>query len=156
MANKKKWSQSLKTSTKNRSKVVDTTMCFPWIKVAWLPYIINVLSNYLSVNEVLEKKAFSVTDATQTRKRKRKAGYCHTCKKPMKGHSKIKDCPRNMAKQLWIRTVFYPHLQMFIRFSLKNLIWLYIFMLTALYCAGVYCFSLNFKVSKLYYFPGVA
>ncbi|XP_067054566.1 uncharacterized protein [Acropora muricata] len=49
--------------------------------------------------EVLEKEAFSVTDATQTRKRKRKAGQCHTCKRPMKGHSRIKDCPRNMAKQ---------------------------------------------------------
>lgn len=49
--------------------------------------------------EVLEKEAFSITDATQTRKRKRKAGQCHTCKRPMKGHSRIKDCPRNMAKQ---------------------------------------------------------
>lgn len=49
--------------------------------------------------EVLENEAISVTDATQTRKRKRKAGHCHTCKRPIKGHSKIKDCPRNMAKQ---------------------------------------------------------
>lgn len=51
------------------------------------------------LDEVLEKEAISVTDATQTRKRKRKAGHCHTCKRPIKRHSKIKDCPRNMAKQ---------------------------------------------------------
>ena len=57
------------------------------------------LFNYLSEAEVLEKEAFSVTDATQTRKRKEKARHYHTCKRPIKGHSKIKDCPRNMAKQ---------------------------------------------------------
>lgn len=61
--------------------------------------MIGLLCFYLSVAEVLEKEALSVTDATPSRKRKRKAGHCHSCKQPMKGHSKIKDCPRNMAKQ---------------------------------------------------------
>ena len=104
----------------------DPTMCFPWIKLAWLQYIIIAFFNYLSEAEVLEKEAFSVTGATQTRKRKKKARHYHTCKRPIKGHSKIKDCPRNMAKQAWIRTVFfYPRLQLFILFSLINLIWLY-------------------------------
>ena len=166
MANKKKSSQSLKTSTKSRSKngvmgnqiskakkstqsdfganyEKNTTMCFPWIKVAWL--------QYLSVAEVLEKEAFSVTDATRTRKRKRKVGQCHTCKRPMKGHSRIKDCPRNMAKQSWIQTVFFlPTLtDVYFLFTDKFDISINIHVNSLVLCLGALFF-------KLYYFPGVA
>ena len=34
--------------------------------------------------------------ATPSRKRKRKAGHCHTYKRPIKGHKNLTGCPRNM------------------------------------------------------------
>jgi len=48
------------------------------------------------VAEVLEKETSNVSEATPSRKRKRKAGHCRVCKRPVKGHKNLTDCPRNI------------------------------------------------------------
>ena len=149
MANKKKSSQSLKTSTKSRSKngvmgnqisktkkstqsdfgandEKDTTMCFPWIKVAWLQYILlyKIISQWLRYWK--RRLSVSLMLRKQERGRGKQVNATHV-KDPWKDTAESK-----IAQGIWqssheFKQFFVPRLQMFICFSLLNLIWLYIY-----------------------------
>lgn len=151
MANKKKSSQSLKTSTKSRSKngvmgnqiskakkstrsdfgandEKDTTMCFPWIKVAWLQYILmfyKIISQWLRYWK--RRLSVSLMLRKQERGRGKQVNATHV-KDPWKDTAESK-----IAQGIWQSShefkqfFFLPRLQMFICFSLLNLIWLYIY-----------------------------
>lgn len=67
--------------------------------------VINVTSKISSSGWGSGKGVFEWNKCHTIKKEKEKTGYCQTCKRPVKGHQNLKDCPRNMDKrQSWDET----------------------------------------------------